>query len=134
MILEKGFSNLELEGQGRGIIIRVTHLLLLGPFYTIQTKKDKHFVGKCKNITVNRQVQINSNFFSPILAIKENNMILRIVYNLLIYQLPNIFQIKLFCLDSYCLFCFFPDKFYIMIKLNAPVAIKAQNKSGRKRL
>ena len=27
---------MELEGQGRGIIVRVSHLLLLGPFYTIQ--------------------------------------------------------------------------------------------------
>ena len=28
---------LELEGRGRGIIMGVSHLLLLGPFYTIQT-------------------------------------------------------------------------------------------------
>ena len=36
-------SNLELEGQGQGIIMGVTRLLLLGPFYTIQTKTDKTF-------------------------------------------------------------------------------------------
>ena len=30
-------DNLELEGQGRGIIMGVTRLLLLGQFYTIQT-------------------------------------------------------------------------------------------------
>ena len=41
--LKKGFSNLELEGQGQGIIMGVTHLLLLGPFYTIHTKTDKTF-------------------------------------------------------------------------------------------
>ena len=41
--LKKGFSNLELEGQGRGIIMGVTRLLLLGPFYTIQTKRDQTF-------------------------------------------------------------------------------------------
>jgi hypothetical protein len=35
--LNKVFSNLEPEGQGRGIIMEVTHILLLGPFYTIQT-------------------------------------------------------------------------------------------------
>ena len=34
--LEKVFSNLEPEGQGRGIIIGVTRLLLQGPFYTIE--------------------------------------------------------------------------------------------------
>ena len=36
--LEKAFSNLEQEGQGGGISMGVTHLLLLGPFYYIQTK------------------------------------------------------------------------------------------------
>ena len=41
--LKKGFSNLELEGQGRGIIMGVTGLLLQGAFYTIQTKKDQTF-------------------------------------------------------------------------------------------
>ena len=33
---KKGFSNLQLEGQGWDIIMGVTRLLLLGPFYTIQ--------------------------------------------------------------------------------------------------
>ena len=41
--LKKVFSNLDLEGQGSGIIMGVTRLLLLGPFYTIQTKKDQTF-------------------------------------------------------------------------------------------
>ena len=41
--LKKGFSNLELEEQGWGIIMGVTRLLLLGPFYTIQTKRDQTF-------------------------------------------------------------------------------------------
>ena len=41
--LKKVFSNLELEGQGHGIIMWVTRLLLLGPFYTIQTKRDQTF-------------------------------------------------------------------------------------------
>ena len=36
--LKKVFSNLEPEGQGHGIIKGVTHLHLLGPFYTIQIK------------------------------------------------------------------------------------------------
>ena len=35
--LKRVFSNLELEGQGFGIIMEVTRLLLLGPFYYIQT-------------------------------------------------------------------------------------------------
>ena len=41
--LKKVSSNLEPEGQGRGIIMGVTCLLLLGPFYTIQTKTDQTF-------------------------------------------------------------------------------------------
>ena len=39
--LKKLFSNLEPEGQGQGIIMGVTRLLLLGLFYTIQTKGDQ---------------------------------------------------------------------------------------------
>ena len=39
--LKKVFSNLELEGQGRDTIMGVTRLLLLGLFYTIQTKRDQ---------------------------------------------------------------------------------------------
>ena len=41
--LKKVFSNLELEGQGFGIIMGVTRLLLLRTFYTIQTKRDQTF-------------------------------------------------------------------------------------------
>ena len=37
MRFKKVFINLELYGQGRGIIMGVTRLLLLGPFYYIQT-------------------------------------------------------------------------------------------------
>ena len=44
---KKVFSNLELEGQGRGIIMGVTHLLLLGPFYTIQTNFMYFFAHDC---------------------------------------------------------------------------------------
>ena len=43
MRFKKGFSNLKLEGQGWGIIMGVTRLLLLGQFYTIQTKRDQTF-------------------------------------------------------------------------------------------
>ena len=42
MRFKKVFSNLELEEQGHGIIMRVTRLLLLGPFYTIQTSTFLH--------------------------------------------------------------------------------------------
>ena len=34
---------LKLEGQGRGIIMGATCFLLLGPFDTIQTKKEQTF-------------------------------------------------------------------------------------------
>ena len=37
MRFKKVFSSLELEEEGRGIIMGVSRLLLLGPFYTIQT-------------------------------------------------------------------------------------------------
>ena len=40
-------SNLEPERQGRGIIMGVTRLLLLGPFYTIQTKFMYFFAHDC---------------------------------------------------------------------------------------
>ena len=39
----KLFSNLMPEGQGQGIIMGVTRLLLLGQFYTIQTQTDQTF-------------------------------------------------------------------------------------------
>ena len=45
--LKKVFSNLELEGQGRGIIMGGTRLLLLGPFYTIQTNFMNFFAHDC---------------------------------------------------------------------------------------
>ena len=51
--LKKVFSNLELEGQGRGIIMGVARLLLLGPFYTIQTKKDQTFWRGVYELTTN---------------------------------------------------------------------------------
>ena len=43
--LKKVFSNQEPEGQGCGIIMGVTRLLLLEPFYTIQTQKAQTFLG-----------------------------------------------------------------------------------------
>ena len=61
--LKKVFSNLELEGQGRGIIIEVTHLLLIGPFYTIQTKKDQTFwrgVYVCAMVTAYQSLFIRA--------------------------------------------------------------------------
>ena len=42
--LKKVFSNLETEGQGRGTIMGLTRLLLLGPFYTIQTQRHQTFL------------------------------------------------------------------------------------------
>ena len=48
MRFKKVFSNLELEGQGCGIIMGVTRLLLLGPFYTIQTNFMYFFAHDCK--------------------------------------------------------------------------------------
>ena len=39
--LKEGFCNLELEGQGRGIIMGVTRLLLLGPFYLVKQPQEK---------------------------------------------------------------------------------------------
>ena len=49
--LKKVLSNLEPEGQGRGIIMGVTRLLLLGPFYTIQTKTDKTFLSRVYHLS-----------------------------------------------------------------------------------
>ena len=52
MRFKKVFRNLELEGQGRGIIMRVTHLLPLGPFYYIQANFMYFFPHVC-NCTSN---------------------------------------------------------------------------------
>ena len=41
------FNNLELEGQGRGIIMGVTRPLLLGPFYSIQANFPYFFAHDC---------------------------------------------------------------------------------------
>ena len=38
---------MELEGQGCGIIMEVTHLLLLGPFYNIKTNFMYFFAHNC---------------------------------------------------------------------------------------
>ena len=54
--LKNVFSNLELEGQGRGIIMGVTGLLLLGPFYSIQTNFMYFFAHDCMNDTNNLKV------------------------------------------------------------------------------
>ena len=53
--LIKVFSNLEPEGQGRGIIMGVTHLLLLGSFYNIKTNFMYFFAHDCK--TFELQIQ-----------------------------------------------------------------------------
>ena len=45
MRLKKVFINLELDGTECGIIMRVTGLLLLEPFYTIQTQTHQTFLG-----------------------------------------------------------------------------------------
>ena len=45
--LKKILSNLEAEGQGHGIIMGVTRLLFLGPFYTIQTNFMYFFAHDC---------------------------------------------------------------------------------------
>ena len=49
--LKKVLSNLEPEGQGRGIIMGVTRLILLGQFYTIQNNFMYFFAHDCRSIT-----------------------------------------------------------------------------------
>ena len=44
------FSNLELKRQGHGIIMAVTRLLLLGPFYSIQTNFLYFFAHDCMKV------------------------------------------------------------------------------------
>ena len=48
--LKELLSNLELEGQGRGIIMGVTRLLLLELFYTIQSKFMYYFAHDCRGL------------------------------------------------------------------------------------
>ena len=52
--LEKVFSNLEPEGKGGGIIMGVTRLLLLGPFYYIQTSFSILFCTRLYTFKVSR--------------------------------------------------------------------------------
>ena len=47
MRFKKVFTNLETERQGRGIIMRVTRLLLLGPYHSIQTNFLYFFAHDC---------------------------------------------------------------------------------------
>ena len=68
--LKKGFSNLKLEEHGQGIIMGVTRLLLLGPFYTIQTKTDQTFwrgvyycISRTRVITVKTCLLLRNIFF-----------------------------------------------------------------------
>ena len=73
--LKKGFSNLELEGQRHGIIMGVTLLLLLGPFYTIQTKTDQTFWRGVyqtffKSNTFNSLVKISLNIKVCIISMR----------------------------------------------------------------
>ena len=48
--LKKVFSNQEPEGRGCGIIMGVTRLLLLEPFYTIQIQTHQTFLGGVYNL------------------------------------------------------------------------------------
>ena len=50
MRFKKVFSNLEPERQGRGIIMGVTRLILLGQFYTIQNNFMYFFAQDCRSI------------------------------------------------------------------------------------
>ena len=68
-----GFSNLELEGKGGGIIMGVTRLLLLGQFYTIQIQ---FYVLLCTRLYVlyewsQRQSEDESDIDTPLIR-REN--------------------------------------------------------------
>ena len=65
MRFKKAFSNVELEGQGRGIIMGITRLLLLGPFYTIQSKFMYYSAHNCSMITMAEQLYIHHIFMFP---------------------------------------------------------------------
>ena len=60
--LKKVSINLELEVQGRGMIIVVTRLLLLGPFYYIQTNFLYFFAHDCTSYNIETDLnQMNDN-------------------------------------------------------------------------
>ena len=62
MRLKKSLRNLELEGQGRGIIMGVTRLLLLGPFYTLQSLTGKYREIQGKPCNENREPAMRTGF------------------------------------------------------------------------
>ena len=65
--LRNVFGYLELEGQGHGIIMGVTRLLLLGQFYSIQTNFLYFFAHDCTCVHLKLYV-ILSLFYRPLLC------------------------------------------------------------------
>ena len=66
MRFKKVLSNLEAEGQGCGIIMGVTHLLLLGPFYYIALYWGvyKSFLNQTLDFKKGKMVLLKSRFAS----------------------------------------------------------------------
>ena len=82
--LKKVFSNLEPEGQGRGIIMRVTHLLLLELFYTIETNFMYFFAHDCITyVSLNAVLKDvrNKSMIPYLIVLRKYN----IVYNIFFY-------------------------------------------------
>ena len=78
--IKKVLSNLEAEEQGRGIIMGVTHLLLLGPFYSIQTNFMYYFAHDCisflNHLNNNRRLSIISkSLFVKVLCSVNQHLI-----------------------------------------------------------
>ena len=69
--LKKVFTNLEPEGQGRGIIMGVTRLFILGPFYYIQTNFLYFFAQKNG---INQFFIQKCQLYTPIIIIQKSKI------------------------------------------------------------
>ena len=69
--LKKDFSNLEPEGQGCGIIMGVTRLLLLGLFYTIQMQFYVLFCTRLQNVSFFRYLR---ELLTPVKKFRLNSI------------------------------------------------------------
>ena len=75
MRFKKVFSNLELEEQGRGIIMGVTRLLLLQPFYTIQTNFMYFFAHDCNLCIKDRKLSSSAPVFQIQLFVSKVSLL-----------------------------------------------------------
>ena len=97
--LKKVFSNLEPEGQGRGIIMGVTRLLLLGSFYTIQTNFMYFFAHDCNPFLICTTIYRNCKQTHPFFSF-SNSIVFYLPLNINLYLMWKLIYLPPFCFKS----------------------------------